>query len=145
MQRKAFNPKRRLEPPPVGAQAVESLEALAERLRYVGSPLHKRGPGDFGLDPPAALRQGKSICDDVVDCKADAQALLKDGAKKGLVSTQNSGGFPQNVWAVAATGVALEAMLDNAESGTYHGYPMPESDPLRTFVIERWRIAKTKK
>jgi hypothetical protein len=141
MERKAFNPKRRLQPPPTGDRAIESLEALASRLRYVGNPLHKRGPGDFGLDPPAALRQGKSVCDGVVDCKSDAQTLLKEGAKKGLVSMQTHGEFPQNVWAVAPGGIPLEAMLDNFESGTYHGYPMPEADPLRTVVIERWRLA----
>lgn len=141
MERRAFNPKRRLQPPPTEELVREELQALARRLRYVGSPLHKRGPGDFGLDPPAALRQGKSICDDVVDCRSDAQSLLEDGVKKGLVSTQTNGGFPQNVWAVALRGVPLEAMLDNAETGTYHGYPMPEADPLRTVVIERWRLA----
>ena len=141
MERKVFNSKRRLQPPPVGDAKV-SLCALAKRLRYVGSPLHKTGPGDFNLDPPTALRQGKTICDEVINCKTDAQAMLEQGTKNGLVSTQMNGGFPQNVWAVTAGGIPLEAMLDNAETGTYHGYPMPESDPLRSTVMERWRLAK---
>lgn len=143
MDRKTFNPKRRLRPPPTEAQVVQCLAVLAQRLRYVGNPQHKRGAGDFDLDPPAALRQGKSICDDVVDCKSDAQALLSEGAKKGLISTQLSGDFPQNVWAVTPSGIALEAMLDNAQLGTYHGYPMPEADPLRARVIDRWQTANT--
>jgi hypothetical protein len=86
MERKAFNPKRRLQRHSAEVQAKESLKALAGRMRYVGSPFHKRGGGDFGLDPPAALRQGKSICDDVINCKSDAQALLREGAAKGLDS-----------------------------------------------------------
>ena len=144
MQRKTFNPKRRLRPPPAEDQAVSVLSNLATELRYVGSPLHKKGAGDFDLKPPAALRQGKSICDEVVNCKADAQSLLAEGARKGLVSAQTNGMFPQNVWAVTRDGFPLEAMLDNAERGTYHGYPMPESDPLRTVVLERWRASNTK-
>jgi hypothetical protein len=36
-------------------------------------------------------------------------------------------------------GVPLEAQLENAANGTYHGYPMPEDDPFRDIVIARWR------
>jgi hypothetical protein len=78
----------------------------------------------------------------VIDCRADAQALLEEGTRRGLVSQQINGGYPQNVWAVTPAGVPLEAMLDNAELGTYHGYPMPEADPLRTEVLERWRLSR---
>ncbi len=142
MERKTFNSKRRIQPPPSDEASKLALDALARSLKYVGNAQHKRNGGDFGLTPPAALRQGKSICDDVVNCKADAQALLLCGAAWGLISVQVNGGFPQNVWAVTARGDALEAMLDNAGSGTYHGYPMPDADPLRLEVLERWRIAK---
>ncbi len=37
-------------------------------------------------------------------------------------------------------GVPLEAQLDNQDAGTYHGYPMPEDDPLRVSVLEAWRV-----
>ena len=145
MQRATFNAKRRLQPTPHDEGQVHRLKDLSARLQYAGSPLHKRGPGDFNLDPPAALRPGKSICDDVIDCHADAQRLLEEGAKKGLISIQINGGYPQNVWAVTPQGVALEAMLDNSERGSYHGYPMPEADPLRMLVLDRWRVAHLKK
>lgn len=145
MQRKTFNAKRRLQSTPLEGDQLRWLEDLSTQLRYVGSPLHKKGPGDFKLDPPAALRPGKSICDDVIDCRADAQRLLRDGAKRGLISVQINGDYPQNVWAVTPEGVALEAMLDNSEWGSYHGYPMPEADPLRMLVLDRWRVAHRKK
>jgi len=41
--------------------------------------------------------------------------------------------------AVTETGFALEAQLENPDLGTYHGYPMPETDPLSLEVIRRWR------
>lgn len=34
--------------------------------------------------------------------------------------------------------MALEAMLENEETGTYHGYPMLEGDPLRDEVVRAW-------
>jgi len=43
--------------------------------------------------------------------------------------------------AVADNGVAVEAVLENPTAGTYHGYPLPESDPLAGEVIRRWRRA----
>jgi hypothetical protein len=38
-----------------------------------------------------------------------------------------------------ADGSALEAQLENSEIGSYHGYPMPDSDPFVQDVMERWR------
>jgi len=40
--------------------------------------------------------------------------------------------------AVADNGVPLEAMLENAETGAYHGYPMLPIDPLVEDVRTRW-------
>lgn len=71
--------------------------------------------------------------------RRDAQSLLREGAHRGLISVQERGGWPQNVWAIAANGVAVEAMLENPLTGQYHGYPMLESDPLADEVRERWR------
>lgn len=34
--------------------------------------------------------------------------------------------------------MAFEAQLENHEQGTYHGYPMPESDPLTSQVLAWW-------
>lgn len=59
--------------------------------------------------------------------------------RKGLISEQARGHFPQNVWSVTAKGVPLEAQLENPTRGTYHGYPMTFDDPLAAEVLRRWR------
>lgn len=58
--------------------------------------------------------------------------------RKGLISEQWRGAFPQNVWAVSEDNIPLEAQLDNQEQGSYHGYPMLETDPFREEVLSRW-------
>lgn len=119
--------------------ARETLQGLSISARYRGNPEHKRNPGDFGLKPPSQPRQGKSLCDNAgVLRRADAEQLLREGIRRGLVSVQFRGKWPQNVWAVTAGGVPLEAQLENAEDGSYHGYPMPIEDPFREDVLSRW-------
>ncbi len=53
-----------------------------------------------------------------------------------MVSDRFEGDWPFNVWAVTANGIPLEAEWE--AEGAYHGYPMPEQDPFRSVVIERW-------
>lgn len=136
--RRKFNTKRALRPPVQTAADQYRLDALAERVAYGGNPQHKRNPGDFGLTPPAAPRQGKTLCDDVaIFKKAEALRLLRCGVRRGLVSEQMNGEWPQNIWAVSAEGIPLEAMYDG-NGGCYHGYPMPAGDPLAGEVRLRW-------
>lgn len=93
-QRRKTNPKRRLHKGLDRARAV----SLAQSVTYRGSPLHKRAPGDFGLTPPAAPRPGKSLCDGVGIFEAEvATTLLRDGARRGLVSDDATDGFPRYV------------------------------------------------
>lgn len=137
-----FNSKRRLLSPAEVERRVEELDALASQVRYGGNPEHKMNPGDFGLTPPADPRQGKSLCDVAnVSTREKALQLLRDGLRKGLVSDRLIGQWPRNVWSVTDGGIAMEAQLENPESGTYHGYPMPDSDPLSESVVERWEKA----
>ena len=84
MTRTRFNLKRTLrEPRPDATERA----AIRERISYTGSPLHKRNPGDFGLDPPAAPRPHKTPCDSAgIGEKALAERLLADGVARGLVS-----------------------------------------------------------
>jgi len=135
-KRRTFNPKRQI------ASAIDQtdLERLAETVRYRGNPEHKRNPGNFGLTPPASPRRHKTLCDeaDIFD-RDQALRLLQEGIRQGLVSEPRGTAYPQNVWAVSMEGVPLEAQLENAANGTYHGYPMPEEDPFRDIVIARWR------
>jgi hypothetical protein len=118
---------------------IERLKVMAETVTYGGNPEHKRNPGDFGLDPPSIPRQGKTLCDGAnIFSRAGALSLLRQGIMRGLVSKQERGAWPQNIWALTASGIALEAMLENRVTGAYHGYPMLDDDPLTAQVLERW-------
>lgn len=133
----AFNPKRKLEPR-IG-QDLARLADLAKKVRYGGNPEHKRNPGDFDLTPPADPRPGKSLCDGVsVFSRLEALKLLRAGLRGGMVSVRFVGDWPQNIWSVMADGHPLEAQLENSAVGSYHGYPMPESDPFVADVKDRW-------
>jgi hypothetical protein len=123
---------------PLDEQTLNRLQQLAEKVRYGGNPEHKRNPGDFNLSPPSNPRQAKTLCDEVgIFKKTEALALLKEGLRQGLVSIQERNGWPQNIWAVV-NGRSLQAMLENAEQGTYHGYPLQQDEPLADEVLKRW-------
>ena len=130
-----YNPKRRIE-----AGDTDELPRIVDRVRYTGNPAHKRNPGDFCLNPPAQPRDDKTLCDDAgIFTKAEAQRLLKEGARRGMISVQRrENDLPQNIWAVTADGYPLEAQLENGVQGTYHGYPVPDNDPFRERILERW-------
>ena len=139
MNRSRFNPKRRLHEPRL---SEEGREALRARASYTGNSAHKRNPGDFGLTPPSSPRPHKTLCDDAgIFEKAAAQDLLEAGIRRGLVSSRFGarGTFPQNIWAVSDQGVAFEAQLENPAQGTYHGYPLPDTDPLKEQVLAWWK------
>jgi hypothetical protein len=140
MQRRKFNPKRRLCAPPNDPERQAELVTLSQRVQYGGNPDHKRNPGDFGLTPPSNPRTSKTLCDDAgIVTREEAERVLRRGVEQGLISDQERDGFPQNVWGVADNGVAVEAMLENSQLGTYHGYPMTADDPLEEEVRRRWR------
>lgn len=140
MARSGFNPKRRLLPP--GTRDTGQLAALAAKASYGGNPEHKQTPGDFGLTPPTDPRPNKTYCDEagVVE-KAKAEALVKKGIEKGLVSKRWPSDWPQNVWSVSDDGQPFEAQLENPTLGVYHGYPMPLDDPFRKTVLAAWEDA----
>lgn len=136
-----FNPKRKLLTSAQAEAREDELGELANRARYGGNPEHKKNPGDFGLTPPSDPRQGKSLCDIAKIFKRnEAEKLLRAGLRKGLVSDRMAGDWPKNVWSVTDDGFAMEAQLENPDLGTYHGYPMPETDPLSQEVIRRWEL-----
>lgn len=109
-KRTSFNSKRSI----VSAPAEADLKRWRKAVSYGGNPEHKKNPGDFGLTPPASPRRDKTLCDGVnIFQKAVALKLLKEG-------------------------VPLEAQLENAGDGTYHGYPMPADDAFREKVMEKW-------
>ncbi|MBF0625130.1 MAG: hypothetical protein HQL82_10025 [Magnetococcales bacterium] len=139
-RRTTFNPKRKLRSSKDTENERLYLATLAERVRYGGNPEHKRNPGDFGLDPPSNPRLDKPLCDsvDIVSLRA-AMELLREGVRRGLISDRELGEWPKNIWAVSDDGIPLEAQIENAGQGTYHGYPMPNTDPFRDKILERWQ------
>jgi len=58
--------------------------------------------------------------------------------KKGLISDRFQGRWPKNIWSVTEDGSPVEAQLENPLNGTYHGYPMPSSDPLAREILKQW-------
>lgn len=117
----------------------EDLKRWSRKISYIGNAEHKRNPGDFGLSPPLGPRRGKTLCDAVkLFKKSEALKLLRKGVRRGLVSEQMRGDFPQNIWAVADDGTPLEAALDNQQTGSYHGYPMWRDDEFSKKVAEKW-------
>ena len=137
-RRRSFNTKRRICPV---SDLPDDLETLAESVGYGGNPGHKKNPGDFGLMPPSAWRPDKALCDAVgIFERARALALLQKGIRRGMVSCiADDRDYPQNVWSVTEDGAPLEAELENAMQGIYHGYPLPpEEDPMHEQVLAEW-------
>lgn len=132
-----FNQKRRIKAFADGDARL--LADLAAKVVYGGNPEHKMHPGDFGLTPPSGPRLGKSLCDGAgVLSHRTALQLLKLGLEKGLVSNRFVGPWPKNIWSVTESGMPMEAQLENSDKGMYHGYPMPENDPLASDVLSKW-------
>ena len=120
-------------------------DAMVQEIKYGGNPEHKKNPGDFLLTPPSAPRPAKSLCDTVqIFSKTVAIQYIKDGLQKGMISQQMKGKWPQNIWALTNEGKPLEAQLENPETGVYHGYPLPESDPFSNEVIKEWQVRDEK-
>lgn len=136
-QRSGHNPKRKIAN--IDTMSENVRNDLAQKCKYVGSPVHKRDPGDYDLTPPSAPRPGKTLCDPYKICKADAQNLLQSGFERGMLSVRNSNTWPEIVWAVSDAEVVFEAQLDNQEQGTYHGYPLQTDDPFREEVLREWK------
>lgn len=138
-RRNTFNPNRKMRPAPQSDSDRTHLKNLAERAGYGGNPEHKRNPGDFDLSPPTSPKPDKSLCDTAgIFSRSEAVSLLREGIQKGLISVREKDGWPQNVWAVDKKGVPLEAQLENAGLGIYHGYPVPEADKFREMILKRW-------
>ena len=140
-KRTTANPKRQLERAPTTDLEWQVLARLAEQVTYEGNPVHKRNPGDFGLEPFGGPRQGKTLCDGAkILRKAVALGLLKEGLRRGLISVQRRNDWPQNVWALSDDEIPLEAMLTNRGIGEYHGYPLQSNDPLTWEILKCWKV-----
>ena len=122
----------------LGKISEGTLEQMAQDARYRASPYHKSNPADWGLSRPRP-RPDKTVCEGSgITCCWDATELLKSGIRRGMVSEQQRGDWPQNIWAVDAEGIVYEAQLSNRELGEYHGYPMKHGDRFAEFVQSEW-------
>ena len=116
----------------VGSISRRELDKMAREAHYRSSDYHKSGP-------TALPRRDKTVCDLPTSHNAiNATDLLRSGFRRGMVSEQKHGGWPQNVWAVDADGIVYEAQLTNSGLGEYHGYPMTKTDSFAAFVSKEW-------
>lgn len=117
---------------------MQELEQLSSQVKYGGNPEHKRNPGDFGLTPPSDPRPYKILCDDCgIFNRSIAERVISESAQKSIVSAQMKGQWPRKIWAVTSEGQPVEVQLENEVQGTYHGYPMPEADPMRQKILKQ--------
>lgn len=135
--RQGRDPKRRI----AGAERLDSAgrNALAGKLVYTGSPLHKTKPGDYGFQPPVSPRAWKSICDGVrVILLAEARSLFRQGICMGMFSDFQEGNLPKYVWSVDKTDEVYEAKISPG-TNTYKGYRLEEEDAMRAVVLREWK------
>lgn len=67
----------------------------------------------------------KTLCDPTgIRCSRDALKRLKYGVKRKAYSAEMVSGFPKRIWSITTDGMLLEARLENAGDGVYHGYPI---------------------
>lgn len=135
--------RQRVKPKQALLQATQlsecELQQLANRVRYKGSPFHKRYPADYGF-PEAKPRPDKTLCDaDAPLSKSQAEELLVAGMLRGMVSVQFRSGWPQNIWSVRK-GVVYESQLQNQTLGEYHGYPMVLDAAFAAVILKEWEI-----
>ena len=127
----------------VGDYDEAAIKRLISKVRYGGNHLHKKNPGDFGLQPPSRARAGKALCDTAqVFTLREAMEILRSGIKSRLFSPQMREGWPQNIWPVAsreAETFVFEAQIENSATGTYHGYSLPLNSQMGQAVLLEWR------
>jgi hypothetical protein len=99
-------------PPPKGVD----LRAVANEVRYVGSPEHKMTPSFAGQPSP---RSDASVCDpSLANQQGLVQLWLRDALRQGDCGGPWTGRFPRYVWRKTEH-EAHEARLTNYSTGEY--------------------------
>jgi hypothetical protein len=138
-KRQGNRPDRRFAP--LGSVSPEAIKGLIERIRYVGSGLHKLHPGDYGFIPSHNPRPSKSPCDEIRPVlRTEASQLFQFGIELGMVSKFEPGTVPKYVWAVDEHKEIYEAKTKPGQELEYHGYRLgdDESD-MRRYILDEWR------
>jgi hypothetical protein len=126
---------------PEGSIRPKDLQALAARIRYVGSGLHKLRPGDYGFVPAHNPRPSKSACDELrLVSWREASELFRRGIELGMVSRFGEGDVPKYVWAVDGDGEVYEAKTKPEREVDYHGYRLGEDEKqMRDIILKEWK------
>jgi hypothetical protein len=130
--RNSDNNKRRL------SQDTEAhdIGELLRKVRYKGSPKHKRNPKIFDLDPFHGDRGDATLCDDHANFlprdMAKIPQLIERGLKAGLIGVNN-------LWTVGDGGWIFEGRLTNAIQFEYHGYPVRPTEAIAEPIYRRFR------
>jgi hypothetical protein len=116
-------PRGRFGVPPAGV----SLDELAARAVYVGSPEHKSFPSFAGDLQP---RADATKCDPALSDPVKLTGWLRDAIRNGHVGgVWEPGQFPRYAWC-RQDGVAYQARVVNVEQGTYKGWQIgPDEEP----------------
>ncbi len=138
-KRQGNRPDRRIAEPDLVDAATK--DALAGRLRYVGSANHKLHPGNYGFTPPQNPRPSKSPCDEFRPILlGEAATLFRRGIELGMISPPTAGGAPKYVWSVGDNGEVFEAKSYGDGSAGYHGYRLDGDDrAMRAHVLKEWK------
>ena len=111
------------------------LEAVAARVRYVGSSEHKTYPSFAGSPHP---RADASKCDPSITDSSVVTLWLQDAIRSGNIGSLWEGDFPRYAWA-AVGGVYYEGRLVNRVQGAYKGYPITDNEWKIIPQAEEWR------
>ncbi len=137
-KRQSNRPDRRL--CSVGLLDASELARIAATARYGGSANHNLHAGDYGFVPPSNPRASKSLCDDKrTILKSEAQALMMEGIRRGMISRVESGQLPKYIWAVDEFGEVFEAKTKPGQETEYHGYRLGDDErQMRAEVLKEW-------
>ena len=113
-------PRRREKSVPTNAD----LDALAARVKYVGSPEHK---DVFTFAGPPRPRGDASICPREHNDMQLVTGWLRSAIRAGSTDGPWEGDFPRYAWHKEKNRV-FEARLVNSGDGSYKGYPLDDHE-----------------
>ena len=65
--------------------------------------------------------------------------MLREGIRRSMFPPRSDSELPSVVWAVDdATEQVYEARITNVRTSEYHGYPILDSDPLKSEILKKW-------
>ena len=97
------------------------MEALAERVTYIGSSEHKTGPSFAGRARP---RADATKCDPALnDQSGEIQRWLRKAFELRCFGAPWEGDFPRYAWCKVGD-MVYEARLVNRELGQYKGWQL---------------------